>query len=96
LVNTHGLLTFIAPPNLSKIYVVPNENACPPKKPKKIYDVSHKCKKSWAIQMPWVKMLKIYQVKCMVCYFVHDKDVILGLKDVDTLEKHVRKHESYP
>lgn len=90
LVNTHGLPTFIAPPYLSKIYVVPNENACPPKKPKKIYDVSHKCKEAWAIQIPWVKMLKnefgkINQVKCMVCYFVQGKDVILGLKDIDTL-----------
>jgi hypothetical protein len=27
---------------------------------------------------------------------VQGKDVILRLKDVDTLEKHVRKHESCP
>jgi hypothetical protein len=39
---------------------------------------------------------KFNQVKCMVCYFVQGKDVILRLKDVDTLEKHVRKHESCP
>jgi TATA-box binding protein (TBP) (component of TFIID and TFIIIB) len=39
---------------------------------------------------------KINQVKCMVCYFEQGKHVILGLKDVDTLEKHVRKHESCP
>jgi hypothetical protein len=95
LINTSGLPTFIATPNLSKIYVVPNENACPPKKPKKNYDVSHKCKEAWAIQMPWVKMLtnkfgKINPMNCMVCSFVHGKDVILGLKDIDTLEKHVK------
>ncbi len=101
LVNTSGLPTFIAPPDLSKIYVVPNENACPPRKPKKIYDVSHNCKETWVIPMPWVKMLKnkcgkINQVKCMVCSFVQGKDVILGLKDIDTLEKHVRKHEIFP
>ncbi len=51
--------------------------------------------------MPWVKMLtnkfgKINPVNCMVCFFAHGKDVILGLKDINTLEKHVKKHESCP
>ncbi len=67
----------------------------PPKKPKKNYDVSHKCWDVWTIQFPWVKMLrietrKIHHVKCMVCSFVKSKDVILRPK-VDIFEKHEGK-----
>ncbi len=67
----------------------------PPKKPKNIYVVSHKCKNVWANQFPWANMLRIesgevHHVKCMVYSFARGKDVILGSK-INTLENHVGK-----
>jgi len=93
-----GLPTFIplATPNLSEIQVLADKEKEPlPKKFKKKYDVSCKCKDIWAIQFPWVEMLKtnrgnINSVKCIVCLAIKGKKVILGLK-LDTLEKDAKK-----
>jgi len=47
----------------------------------------------------WIEMLKsefgeIHMVKCIVCYFVKGKDVIMGPK-FDTLAKHARKAKGH-
>jgi hypothetical protein len=84
--------------DLSKIHVIIEEEELEvpsPKKPKKNYDISHKCQDVWATQFPWLEMSRseigeVHCVKCKVCSFVKGKDVILQSK-VDTLEKHVRK-----
>ncbi len=50
---------------------------CPPKKPKKHYDILCKCRDVWTTQFPWAETLiserEIHHVKCMVCSFVKDK-----------------------
>ncbi len=66
-----------------------------PKKPKKNYEISQKGQDVWAIQFPWVEMLRsetkdVHHVKCPVCSFVKGKDVILGLK-ANTIEKNIGK-----
>jgi hypothetical protein len=56
LVHSSGLPTFVPPtiPHMSEIFILPNEGNEPksqPKKPKKVYDVSCKCRKIWATQL---------------------------------------------
>jgi hypothetical protein len=63
LVCPSGLPPFVAIlPNLSWTFVVSDkEGDVPlPKKPKKNYDISHKCIKAWATQFPWAKMLNVF------------------------------------
>jgi hypothetical protein len=94
-----GLPTFVAPmPNLLEIYVVLDEESDVrlPKKPKKNYDISHKCKETWlSYSIPLSRNVKkcygkVNKVKCTVYSFVKGKDVFLG-PNSDTFEKHVRK-----
>jgi hypothetical protein len=58
LVHSSGLPIFVLPtiPHVSKIFILPNERNKPksqPKKPKKVHDVSRKCRKIWATQLSW-------------------------------------------
>ncbi len=85
-------------PNLLEIYVVLDEESDVrlPKKPKKNYDISHKCKETWlSYSIPLSRNVKkcygkVNKVKCTVYSFVKGKDVFLG-PNSDTFEKHVRK-----
>jgi hypothetical protein len=58
LVYLGGLPTFV-PPKISylfEIFILPNEGnelESQPKKSKKVYDVSRKCRKNWATQLSW-------------------------------------------
>jgi len=49
-------------PNLSRIFVVLNKKGDVPlpKKTKKNYDISHKCREAWATQFPLAKMLNFF------------------------------------
>ncbi len=84
--------------NFLVIHVISKEeeSKLPPlEKPKNNYDISQKCRNVWAIQFPWVEMLRsetrdVHHVKCLVCSFMKGKDVNIGPKS-NTIEKHVGK-----
>jgi hypothetical protein len=88
--------TFVA--NFLAIHVITEEEESKlsfPKKPKKNYDISQKCRDVRATKFPWVEMLRseikdVHHVKCLVCSFVKGKDVILRLK-TNTIEKNAGK-----
>jgi hypothetical protein len=90
LVCPNGLPTFVAHvPNLSQ------KNVPLLKKPKKNYDILHKCKEVWTTQLPCVEMFKnnskkVNKMKCIVCSFVKGKIVFFGPK-VDTFENMLEK-----
>ena len=78
------------------IDIIDDDKGAGGKRKRRAYEVSRKCQDHWAIQHPWVEMIRgdrntlVHEVKCIICNSVKGKPITMGPKS-DMLEKHARK-----